>query len=99
MDLGVEGRPRVRTLVGLRADLHKKRWRGGEPVLQELDRVAVGLLRVVHRLHEAGFGIGLLQPANVLVLPGRDGGDPEIILPDFGFVRFRGVLPVWMRRT
>ena len=96
MDLGGSERPRCHSLADLRETLHKKDWRGGEPVLRELDLVAVGLLRVVANLHAEGLGVGLLQPANVLILPTPNGGDPAVVLPDFGFVRFRGVLPEWM---
>ena len=76
--------------------LHKTSWRGEEEELRMLDSVAVQLLRVLGTLHSMGFGVGLLQPTNVLILPGTPAVSLSLILPDFGFLRFRGVLPEWM---
>ena len=101
--LDLSDKPKFTTLVDLRAKLQSKRpengelWRGGEPELKELDQIAGELLRIAAKLHEQGFGVGLLRPDNVVLIRRPEDGSKAIILPDFGFVRFRGVLPEWMR--
>lgn len=98
MDLGDEPRLPAETLVDLRNRLHrpgKSRPRDA-PELMALDRAAVDLLRAIARIHREGIGIGLLRPSNVLLSATPDHG---VILPDVGFVRFRGLLPRWMTPT
>ena len=97
MDLGESNKPRTTTLSDLRNGLQGKTWRGGEALLRDLDSISVQLLRIAGVLHKQGFGVGLLRPDNVILLKPTDGTPPTVILPDFGFVRFRSVLPEWMR--
>ncbi len=97
MDLGESDKPKITTLADLRDDLQKKKWRGGESLLRDLDTIATQLLRIAGGLHKQGFGVGLLRPDSVILLRRGDGTLQAVILPDFGFVRFRGVLPEWMR--
>ncbi|MBX9628747.1 MAG: hypothetical protein K2X82_33445 [Gemmataceae bacterium] len=73
----------ARTLRHLRADLDRAA-RGnllsdGHPLLRELDAVAAGLAAVAARLHRDRWGLGIVQPDNV-VLRGR-----EPVLVDLGF--------------
>ncbi len=97
LDLGGTEGTTYHSLAELRDILQGKNWRGGERALAELDGVAIGLLRTIAALHKQGFGAGLLQPANVIYSRPIQGSDPAVMLPDFGFVRLRGVLPEWMR--
>ena len=53
------------------------------PIAQELDQAVFSLLRQAEKLHRAGWGVGLLTPANVMLLPGPNG--PEAVLVDLGF--------------
>jgi hypothetical protein len=59
--------------------------------------VADRLLDAIEALHGLGLGAGLLQPSNVLFRPGPGGSVESIVLPDVGFVYFRGFLPPWLR--
>jgi hypothetical protein len=98
MDLGSSDPPRVRSFADLRTVLHQRpSWRGGELQLRDLDAATQELLHVIQGLHDVGFGVGLLEPRNVLVLVQPGAPAPRVILPDVGFVRFRGMLPKWMR--
>jgi hypothetical protein len=76
-----------RTLADL-GDQLRKAVKGGslspdDPRLGELDQVAYRLLDLVERLHLAGWRIGLLHPANVLLA--EDRGRAEPVLVDLGF--------------
>jgi hypothetical protein len=51
--------------------------------LAELDHAADSLLDAAQRLHSHDSRIGLLQPGNVLIVPGSDGR--RLVLPDLGF--------------
>jgi hypothetical protein len=71
--------------VGSLADLGSE-LRGGKPTrprLNVLDNAADALLETAQRLHARDCRIGLLHPANVLLVPGADGR--RIVLPDLGF--------------
>lgn len=98
MDLGDAESPPRTTFADLRNSLHrpgKAPLREG-PELDRLDRAVVGLLRTVAPIHREGIGVGLLQPSNVILAPFAEHG---VVLPDVGFVRFRGLLPRWMTPT
>lgn len=77
-----EGNPaEVRSLADLGAEL-----RGGNPSkprLKVLDNAADALLETAQRLHARDCRLGLLHPANVLLVPGSDGR--RLVLPDLGF--------------
>src|SRR5262249_61899249 len=49
-----------------------------------LDRIADALLATAAKLHELNQRLGLLEPGNVLVVPGSEGRN--VVLPDVGFV-------------
>ncbi|MFO0957182.1 MAG: hypothetical protein U0800_06905 [Isosphaeraceae bacterium] len=98
MDLGDGPAPPLDTFADLRDSLHRRGKAGlrDGPELDRLDRAAVGLLRTIGRIHREGIGVGLLRPSSVILAPSADHG---ILLPDVGFVRFRGLLPPWMTPT
>lgn len=89
----------ARTLAALRADLDRAA-RGGllpdadHPLLRELDETAVALARTAAELHRAGWGLGLVQPDNVVTR--GPGGGRETVLLDLGFA-WRGTFggPPW----
>lgn len=89
----------ARTLQSLRADLERAARKGQltdqeHPLLRELDEVAVALAAVAGQLHLARWGLGLIQPANVLI---RDrAGRRDVALVDLGFA-WRGSFgsPPW----
>jgi hypothetical protein len=98
MDFNDDSPPRTRSLSQIREGLHKRsRYYGSESILRELDEAFQALLRCVEELHSRGYSAGLLQPDNVLVQAVPEGQDASLILPDLGFVLFRGVLPEWLR--
>lgn len=74
----------ARTLRHLRGDLERAARSGGladpnHPLLVELDAAAVGLATLAADLHRQRWGVGLIQPDNVVVR-GRD-----VTLTDLGF--------------
>ena len=74
----------ARTLRHLRADLERAARSGAladpnHPLLVELDAAAVGLATLASELHRQRWGVGLIQPDNVVVR-GRD-----VTLTDLGF--------------
>lgn len=79
----VEGDPaQVQSLADLAAEIR----RNAPPVkarLELLDNVADTILQVAQQLHEHDWRLGLLNPNNILIVPGTEGR--EIVLPDLGF--------------
>jgi hypothetical protein len=100
--------PLHRTLEDLRLAVARYSPRSSQQgVLDELDAVVLALINAAGSLHRLGFGAGLLSPAAVfytppepIASPGSNGSGgaylPQLILPDVGFIRFRGLVPDWM---
>jgi len=93
-----EGDPaRARSLVHLQKELDalkRASGAGDHPLLRQLDSVAMNLASIASTLNEAGWGLGLLRPENVLIRP--RGGESETVLVDLGFT-WRGTFgpPPW----
>jgi hypothetical protein len=83
-------------VVGLQG---KKRFYGNEKVLSDLDDLFRLLLTALEGLHAKGFAAGLLHPGNVIAAVKPESTELRLILPDAGFVRFRGLIPDWMSKN
>jgi hypothetical protein len=98
LDLGDDDPPQTLTLAELRSRLHDHgKHHGSEKELAQLDLGLAALLDAIDELHRRGYAAGLLRPDNVLIRLDSQGRYQGLILPDLGFVLFRGLLPEWLR--
>ncbi len=101
LDLGDEEAPPPISLDDLRRALHSARKSSATPPrerdLRTMDEAFLKLLAAIEALHALGLGAGLLQPSNVLVDVEPSGAVSRLLLPDVGFVYFRGIVPQWLR--
>lgn len=69
-------------------------------LLDQLDHIATGLVKLTADLHSLGCGLGTAHPRNILWVPNAAGGRRtfQVLLPDLGFVYTTAArrFPEWM---
>jgi len=78
----------ARTLAGFRRELEDaaragRLRKGNDPILSELNHLAIRLCELAESLHRSRWTLGLIQPANVVLKTTPDG--PEPVPVDLGF--------------